>query len=348
MPELETPPNPVPPPPPSDKPAPIKLRTGRFGELEEHELIHLIDTLDDERSRARFRESIYISIFVYIILTWLAVYGVRWLPHGPRIANAPIKEEHESNMMANLSVPKDLQKELARHPAPPTPKPAPPVDTPQPAPAPQPQQQAPQQPQRPQPQAPQQPQQPPPPQNTRPTPTPPTPAPAPQPQQQAMVDAPRPSFQQPNQSPGKAIEQAAREAARNQQTGGGAYSPNISGGGRAPLGSGAEILTDTQGVDFGPYMRRAKSDIYRNWQPLIPESVYPPISKHGVLAIRMTILSGGKIGSMTLETTSGDVALNRAAWSAITSEGTFPPLPKEFPGPSIDIRWTFFYNQTPQ
>ena len=37
MPSLETPPNSAPPT------QPVKVRTGRFGELEEHELIHLLD-----------------------------------------------------------------------------------------------------------------------------------------------------------------------------------------------------------------------------------------------------------------------------------------------------------------
>ena len=36
---------------------------------------------------------------------------------------------------------------------------------------------------------------------------------------------------------------------------------------------------------------------------------------------------------MILETPSGDVALDRAAWNAITSEGQFPPLPKAVPRP---------------
>ena len=62
---------------------PIKLRTNRFGELEEHELIHLIDALDDERSRARFRESIYISLLVWIVIAWFLIYGPRVLFHQP-------------------------------------------------------------------------------------------------------------------------------------------------------------------------------------------------------------------------------------------------------------------------
>jgi len=47
---------------------------------------------------------------------------------------------------------------------------------------------------------------------------------------------------------------------------------------------------------------------------------------------------------MTLETRSGDVALDHAAWNAITSEGQFPPLPRLFHGPQLELRVGFFYN----
>ena len=77
MPSLETPPNSAPPTPP------VKVRTGRFGELEEHELIHLLDSLDDERAKARFRESIYISVIIYLGIVWFLFYGPRVLFHQP-------------------------------------------------------------------------------------------------------------------------------------------------------------------------------------------------------------------------------------------------------------------------
>ena len=75
-------------------------------------------------------------------------------------------------------------------------------------------------------------------------------------------------------------------------------------------------------------------DIQRNWDPLIPEEVQPPLMKKGIVGIRFTILPDGKIGAMTLETRSGDVALDHAAWNAITSEGQFPPLPQALPRPA--------------
>jgi hypothetical protein len=48
---------------------------------------------------------------------------------------------------------------------------------------------------------------------------------------------------------------------------------------------------------------------------------------------------------MKLETTSVDVALDKAAWYAITSSGQLPPLPKAFHGPDLDLRVGFFYNE---
>ena len=68
MPSLETPPSPAQSPDPPNPP--VKVRTGRYGELEEHELIHLLDSLDDERAKARFREAIYISVIFYLAVGW--------------------------------------------------------------------------------------------------------------------------------------------------------------------------------------------------------------------------------------------------------------------------------------
>jgi TonB family protein len=112
--------------------------------------------------------------------------------------------------------------------------------------------------------------------------------------------------------------------------------------------AGAEILSDTMGVDFAPYMRRLHEDIQRNWEPLIPAEVRAPLMKKGIVGIRITILPDGTIGSMKLETRSGDVNLDKAAWAAIVSEGQFPALPREFHGPELELRIGFFYNEQVQ
>src|ERR1700677_3872373 len=106
MPSLETPPSTAPPNPP------VKVRTRRFGELEEHELIHLLDSLDDERSKARFRESIYISIFFYLAVTWFLFYGPRVLFHQPRLIS-PADVLKERDKLTFLDAPKNLSKSLS-------------------------------------------------------------------------------------------------------------------------------------------------------------------------------------------------------------------------------------------
>ena len=108
---------------------------------------------------------------------------------------------------------------------------------------------------------------------------------------------------------------------------------------------GAEILSDTQGVDFGPYMQRVIHETYRTWDPLIPEEVNPPILKRGVVDIVFTILPNGRVAphSMILVGRSGDVALDRAAWGAIQG-ADFPPLPRQFHGPFLQLRFRFQYN----
>jgi tetratricopeptide (TPR) repeat protein len=50
---------------------------------------------------------------------------------------------------------------------------------------------------------------------------------------------------------------------------------------------------------------------------------------------------------MKVVETSGDMALDRPAWGSIAGSNPFPPLPIEFKGPSLGLRFTFYYNETP-
>jgi hypothetical protein len=105
-----------------------------------------------------------------------------------------------------------------------------------------------------------------------------------------------------------------------------------------------EVLTDTMGVDFGPYLQLALHDVKVNWYNLIPESAKAPIKKKGKLTIEFAILKDGTVPGMKLVATSGDVALDRAAWGGITASNPFRPLPTEFGGQYIALRFTFYYN----
>jgi hypothetical protein len=121
----------------------------------------------------------------------------------------------------------------------------------------------------------------------------------------------------------------------------------------ANAGLPAEILTDTMGVDFAPYMTRVVQIVKQNWYSLIPQSVYPPTLKQGKLAIEFTVSKDGKVSgmklhpadsSLSLNTGSGDVALDRAAWASIVNSDPLPTLPKEFPGQTLGLRFYYFYN----
>jgi len=149
-------------------------------------------------------------------------------------------------------------------------------------------------------------------------------------------------------SPGSSIAQAARAVAENRGGGG-----SFGGGGDYGAGPGGtnarvfgnmEVLTDTQGVDFGPYLSRVLDAVRRNWYNIIPEEARPPLLKKGKVSIEFVILKNGNIAGMMLRGPSGDVALDRAAWGGITASAPFAPLPGEFKGPSLGLRFHFYYN----
>jgi TonB family protein len=160
---------------------------------------------------------------------------------------------------------------------------------------------------------------------------------------------PQPNFNT-SMTAGSAIDQALRAAAENRGHYGGAGqagdfgSPGRSG---AKALDQAEILTDTMGVDFGPYLTRVVQIVKQNWYSIMPPSVYPPIFKQGKLAIEFVILKDGTVSGMMLRTSSGDVPLDRAAWGSITASAPFPPLPREFPGKLLGLRFYYFYNLEP-
>jgi hypothetical protein len=108
---------------------------------------------------------------------------------------------------------------------------------------------------------------------------------------------------------------------------------------------GVEVLSDTQGVDFRGWLQRWHHETERTWDPLIPDEVNPPIFKRGVVVVRFRILPNGRLmdGGMVLEGRSGDVALDRAAWGALTGSN-YPPLPRDFHGPYLELRAYFLYN----
>jgi len=150
----------------------------------------------------------------------------------------------------------------------------------------------------------------------------------------------------PATTPGEAIQQSLQAAARGRAGGGGSgtgdsnlqfenFNPNFSL-------QGPTILSDTRGVDFGPYLVRIVAIVRRNWYAVIPESAR--LGEKGRVVIDFMILKDGSVPKMVLQASSPSEALDRAAEAGLRLSIPFPPLPDEFTGDHLTLRFIFLYN----
>ena len=107
---------------------------------------------------------------------------------------------------------------------------------------------------------------------------------------------------------------------------------------------GVQVLSDTMGVDFNPYLKGIAKIVNENWHSLLPPALFPPIRKSGTVTIEFSILKDGTVSGMKLVGSSNDPMLERASWGSITNSAPFTPLPKEFSGQFIQLRFTYCYN----
>jgi len=131
---------------------------------------------------------------------------------------------------------------------------------------------------------------------------------------------------------------------------GGGQGPAGGGGGHAGKGShgaGIEMLTDTEGVDFNDYFRRIYYIVKGNWEAVMPPSV--SLGDQGVVSLQFKIMRDGSVpDGMPIQVYgSGKEPLDRAAFSSIRASNPFPPLPPQFKGPFIELRFTYYYNIQP-
>jgi TonB family protein len=353
--------NPAPSTPPARPPEGGDLYDARYWESAYREIVEapaLIIKLQDDLSQARRREAFWISVCVHLVVVLLLWNSQKLAGFMPRRAVVVVSPESSQKDLTYLELPPDEQKVTKRpdtniisdkdrvatshapqldrqelkkilessRPGRPAPSAA---QTPQPQSAP------------PAPAAGQ---------SAAPEPSAP---PAPAPPAAAKLQSPQPAlsakaaFGSADLSPGSAIRQAERAAAANRggyNGDGGSY--GVLGQGRKPTAAMGplEVLSDTMGVDFTPYLQRVLHDVRMNWYNLIPESARAPLMKKGKVTIEFAILKDGTVAGMKLVSTSGDVALDRGAWGGITASNPFPPLPTEFGGQFLGLRFAFYYN----
>ena len=147
--------------------------------------------------------------------------------------------------------------------------------------------------------------------------------------------------------PSRGTDAILRGMAKEHATGGGGQAL---GGGYQDLGPqdpnlnipGPQILSDTMGVDFNPYLMRVLSLVRRNWYAVIPEIAR--LGKQGRVVLEFSILRNGNVPELVLRSGSGTESLDGAALSSIRLSSPFPPLPSEFPGQDIRLRFIYLYN----
>jgi TonB family protein len=100
-----------------------------------------------------------------------------------------------------------------------------------------------------------------------------------------------------------------------------------------------DVLSDTRGVDLGPYMRTAIFNLKSHWLSSAQKTGRQSAGEAALPIISFTIEPNGKTTSVTLEHGSGDVKLDRAAWTAITTTD-FSALPPTLDSP-LKLRVTF-------
>jgi outer membrane biosynthesis protein TonB len=304
----------------------------RWIDYNTHELLEMISELEDERRWARLREGALWAILAHIAIL-MALFLLPKYIVAPRVVDKTAKLDKDEFTYMDTpryrpkiapkpaikppQIDKQTMDEMRkqseqRAPVPPPPETKPPEQAP-----------------------------------VQPPPVPPPPS------QQSPVEAPRPAavparpnFAMNSANPADQLREAMQNAARAHGSGdtGNLGADRLARHPGAGTG-GVQVLSDTQGVDFNNWLQRWHWETERTWDPLIPDEVNPPIYKSGAVAIRFKVLPNGRLmdGSLVLEGRSGDVALDRAAWGALTGSN-YPPLPRDFHGPYLELRAYFLYN----
>jgi TonB family protein len=107
-----------------------------------------------------------------------------------------------------------------------------------------------------------------------------------------------------------------------------------------------QILTPTDGVDFKPYLNVLVRDVRKQWYASMPEAALKGEKGEAIVVFR--ILSNGEAKDVWLERNSGNDVLDQAAIQAIRNASPFHPLPIDFKGSSITLRFIFCYNMRPE
>lgn len=105
---------------------------------------------------------------------------------------------------------------------------------------------------------------------------------------------------------------------------------------------GQDFQFDSRGVDFGSWLARFRSQIYRNW--FIP---YAAMSMSGHVVLTFNVHMDGTLTDLAVERPSTVDAFTNSAYNAIRGSNPTYPLPPEYPDDSVFFTVTFYFNELP-
>ncbi len=157
-----------------------------------------------------------------------------------------------------------------------------------------------------------------------------------------------PNIRVPVSTPGQALQQSLQAVIQN-PNGPGSYGPGNSPDQFQNINpnfstAGPIILSNTRGVNFGPYLARVVYIVRQNWYAMIPESAR--LGEKGRVALVFEIIKNGSVPELRLLASSGSAALDRAALASIRASNPFPPLPRQFTGNHLVLEFIYFYNMS--
>ncbi|HKQ62604.1 MAG TPA: energy transducer TonB, partial [Candidatus Polarisedimenticolaceae bacterium] len=100
---------------------------------------------------------------------------------------------------------------------------------------------------------------------------------------------------------------------------------------------GSSIAPLTIDSEFGWYSSSVTNALFAQWQRPMLEGQEQPLE----VRVGFTILRDGSVRDLRVETTSGVPALDRSALRAVTDAAPLPPLPKNWPEPTLAAVYVF-------
>src|SRR5579862_1445782 len=80
-----------------------------------------------------------------------------------------------------------------------------------------------------------------------------------------------------------------------------------------------DVLSDTNGADFGPYLQGIIKRVQQSWYNVVPDSARSPKMKQGKVSVSFHIIKDGSVSDIAVEESSGDAALDGAAEKGVAA-----------------------------